>query len=180
VLREPIGPSTTPLASGPLWYLAQTQAGKEKLARQHLERQAFEVFLPLSWRTLRHGRSLRTTQTAYFPGYLFVSVDVHVQRWRSIDGTVGVIRLVKTGDRPAPAPQGLVAAMRDMTDRDGVLDLVGPDLAPGATVRVIRGPFADQLAMVDRQDPMGRVRVLLTMMNQSVPVQLDRADLAKI
>jgi transcriptional antiterminator RfaH len=163
-----------------LWYLVQTHAGKERLAKQHLERQSFAVFLPLSWRTLRHGRALRTAQTAYFPGYLFVSINIQRQRWRSVDGTIGVIRLVKIGDRPTPAPQGLIAAMRDIADRDGVLDLAGPELVQGTTVRLIRGPFADQLALVDRQCPMGRVRVLLTMMNQSVPVQVDRADLAKI
>lgn len=167
------------LEPGERWYLVNTQSGREELARQHLERQAYRTFVPWTWRSIRHARQIRTIRSAFFPGYLFVPLDLTRDRWRPIDGTIGVLRLVKAGSAPLAAPQGLVEALIDATGKDGALDRVGADLRAGQSVRVIRGPFADQLALVESLDGAGRVRVLLSIMNQSVPVSLMRQDLAR-
>lgn len=161
------------------WFVAQTKTGGEALAQLNLERQQFGTFLPRSYRTIRHARAIRTVRSAFFPGYVFVRFDPERDRWRSIDGTIGVIRLVKAEDRPLPAPVGLVEALIAATRDDGALDLAGA-LSPGAEVRVIGGPFADQLAVVESMRGEDRVRVLLAIMNQSVPVEVPRAVLAAV
>lgn len=148
------------------------------MAAQHLLRQGFRPFLPTTWRTIRHARQIRNERTAFFPGYLFVAMDLDRDRWRSIDGTIGVVRLVKADGRPNSAPSGLVEALIEATGEDGVLDLSGGALREGDAVRIIRGPFADQLAIVQQMRTEDRVRVLLSMMNQRVPVDVVRADLA--
>jgi transcription antitermination factor NusG len=68
--------------------------------------------------------------------------------------------------------------LRAATGGDGVLDLAGPSLARGQSVRLIRGPFAEQLGVIDCLRDADRVRVLLTLMNQTIPVELSRQDLA--
>lgn len=166
------------LTGGEHWFLINAQTGRESLAAQHLARQGFRPFLPTSWRTIRHARQIRNERTAFFPGYLFVAMDLERDRWRSIDGTVGVVRLVKADGRPSSAPSGLVEALIEATGGDGVLDLVGGALREGDVVRIIRGPFADQLAIVQQMRAQDRVRVLLSMMSQSVPVDVVRSDLA--
>jgi transcriptional antiterminator RfaH len=161
------------------WYAVQAKTGHEALADLNLRRQRYETFLPCSYRTIRHARQIRTTRSAFFPGYLFTALDTEVDRWRSIDGTIGVLRLIKAEDRPLPAPVGLVEALIAATKDDGALDLAGA-LAPGSEVRVIGGPFADQLAIVERMTGPDRVRVLLAMMNQRVPLELKRSALAAV
>lgn len=146
----------------------------------HLSLQGYRPFVPSSWRSIRHARQIRTVRSAYFPGYLFVPLDLERDRWRPIDGTVGVLRIVKASERPLPAPVGLVEALLEMVGEDGALDLAGARLQPGQTVRLIRGPFAEQFAIVDGLGVAERVRVLLMMMGQTIPVEVARQDLASV
>jgi transcription antitermination factor NusG len=60
-----------------------------------------------------------------------------------------------------------------MSCGDGVVDLARR-LEPGTPVRLIGGPFADQLATVEVMSGPDRVRVLLSMMSQTVPVEVSR------
>lgn len=161
------------------WYAVHTKLGSEESAAAHLGRQGFEVFLPRSLRTTRHARKIRTAAAPFFPGYLFVRMDLETQRWRSIDGTFGVKGVIKANERPLAAPDGVMQALLAATGEDGVLDLAG-SLAPGARVRVIGGPFADQLAVVERMSGAERVRVLLSLMNRPVPLEIGRRALAAV
>ena len=152
------------------WYLVHTQPRREFLARDNLVRQGFDVFIPCLWKTVRHARKLSKVKAALFPGYLFTAFDPGEVRWRSIDGTIGVLRLVKAGDRPQAAPSGLVEGLITATDGDGVYQAPSDALEPGQAVRIISGPFADHLAEVDRLSGEGRVRLLLRLMDGSIPI----------
>jgi|HubBroStandDraft_1064217.scaffolds.fasta_scaffold20898_3 transcription antitermination factor NusG len=162
--------------TGPRWYLVRTLTAREPLAAEQLARQGFVTFLPRQPKTTRHARKIRVTLAAYFPGYLFVEVDLAAQRWRSINGTLGVVHLVSQGERPTAVPKGIVEALVAAADERGVLE--GPPLQAGQTVRIIAGAFADQLATIERLDEAGRVRVLLEIVSGQVAVTLDRGLLS--
>lgn len=159
------------------WFLVNAQTGRESLAEQHLRRQTYETFLPRAVRTIGKGHRARRTIASYFPGYLFVRLDLSVQRWRPIDSTIGVMRIVKVGERPSPAPVGLVEGIRDLVGPSGLYEPAPQDLSVGDQVKVVHGPFAAHLAVVERLDGPGRVRVLLTLMKQAIPVSMSAADL---
>jgi transcription antitermination factor NusG len=116
-----------------------------------------------------------TSETAFFPGYLFVSLDLDKQAWRAINGTAGVIRLFGTDARPTPVPIGIVEHLIAMTGAAGLLDMT-PSLLPGNPVRLIAGPFADNLATVQSMIGADRVRVLLSIMNRRVVIDLPQAE----
>ena len=159
-----------------LWYVVNTQARKERIAADNLRRQGYEVFLPVLSKTVRHARSVRLAFEAYFPGYLFVRFDLASQRWRPIESSVGVLRLIKAGNRPTPAPVGLVETLIERSGPDGLLRLEPEGLQPGQVVRITTGPFADSLAIVDRASGVERDRVLLTLLGQATAVSLARQD----
>lgn len=161
------------------WYLVQTKSGQELTAEQNLLRQNFRSFLPRAWKTVRHARKIQNLITSYFPGYLFVRLDLTRDRWRSINGTFGVVRLVSAGERPLAAPPGLVEDLQARADASGFIKGV-QELAPGDAVRVTRGPFADHLATVDRLDGEDRVRVLLDLMAGPVPVVIARGAVSAV
>ena len=151
------------------WYLVRTLGGRELVAAGQLERQGFRCFLPKRLRTVRHARKLRTGPAAFFPSYLFVELDLDRDRWRSVNGTTGVSHLVGWGERPAPAPHGVVESLMAACDASGFL--APPLLQAGQTVRITAGPFADRLARIERLDDAGRVRVLLEIMGCETPVE---------
>ena len=55
-------------------------------------------------------------------------------------------------------------------DARGVIE--GPPLQAGQRVRIIAGAFADKLAIIERLDDAGRVRVLLDIVSGRVPVTI--------
>ncbi len=158
------------------WYVAQSQPRREMLAKHNLENQDFKVFLPMGEKTRRHARKLETISAPFFPGYLFISLDCARDRWRSVNGTFGVTRLILQGDMPLPVPKGVIEALQNACDEQGALRSYG-DLQVGQKVFVISGPFADTIGELTRFDDAGRVRILLSIMGGKVPILLPRKSL---
>ncbi|WP_287103332.1 transcription termination/antitermination NusG family protein [Mesorhizobium sp.] len=168
-------------AAGPAvrWYAASVFPGKENIAERHLRMQGFHSFVPRCEKTTRHARRIETRPAAYFPGYMFIALNVALQRWRSVNGTFGVRSLIMQGERPLPVPSGLVERFIALTGKDGLLDFSGR-LAAGASVRILSGPFAEMIGRLDRLDPAGRARVLVAIMNGEIPVDMDSRELVAI
>ncbi len=137
----------------------------------HLSNQGFEVFFPRRRKVRRHARKTESVLVPFFPGYLFVALDLSRDRWRSVNGTYGVARLVMQGERPAPVPAGVVEQLQESGDDMSVIQW-RPDIRPGESVRVVAGVFSDIVGRLERLDGAGRVRVLLQMMGGHVPALL--------
>ena len=159
------------------WYLVRSLTGRELVAEGQLRNQGFSTFLPKQLKTIRHARRLRVALSAFFPGYLFVRLDLGRDRWRSVNGTLGVACLVGSSDRPTPVPPGVVEALIEAADARDVL--AGPQLRAGQTVRIIAGAFADQLAVIERLDDAGRVQLLLDILGAASSVEIRREYLAE-
>ncbi|PRH89251.1 transcriptional activator RfaH [Labrys okinawensis] len=166
-------------ANGQRWYVVQTRARSEETARFNLEAQGFEVFLPRTLRTVLHARRRRTAMNALFPGYLFVRLDLERERWRSINGTIGVVQVVMGSSLPLPVPDGVVESILTYVDAEGIARL-DRDLAQGQTVRVTLGPFTESIGPLMRLDPNERARVLLEIMGRAVEITLPRRALEAV
>ncbi len=138
------------------WYVVQTQPHAESKAMAHLIRQGFAAYLPRYLKRRRHARKVETVEAPLFPRYLFVTVDMETQRWRSIHSTFGVSRLVCNGDEPAPVPPAVVAALQAREDAGGLVQLERrPRFAPGEQVRIVDGVFAELSRSVRRHGRSG-------------------------
>ena len=161
----------------PRWYVVQTQVNGEAKAAQNLLRQGYEIYLPRYLKRRRHARKVDFTAKPLFPRYMFVAIDMASQRWRSIQSTIGVARLVTNGDDPATVPEGVVHALRAREDEKGFIRLDNkPAFAPGDKVRVLAGAFMDSAGLFGGLVDHDRVSILLEMLGRQVRVLLD-ADL---
>lgn len=160
--------------AGPRWYAAATKPGQELIAARHLERQGFESFSPSLVKTVCHARRRMERRVALFPGYLFVRFDIENCAWRSVNGTLGIRSLVMAGDRPLPAPYGLVEGFIELSDKSGLMQT---ELQSGQRVEILSGPFANLVGTVERLDAKGRAHVLLHLLNGECAVAMDRATL---
>jgi transcriptional antiterminator RfaH len=165
------------LRDGERWYVAQTLQHREKLAQLHLRLQGFRSFFPRFRKTVRHARKLHDVVAPVFRGYIFVIFDAERDRWRSINGTLGVARLLTAASQPVPVPAGVVEALIGALDSSGLV-MLGTDLKPGEAVRIVAGPFAGGLGVLERLDARGRVRVLLNIMGGQATLVINRAHLA--
>ena len=153
----------------PRWYVVQTQANREFAAAQHLAAQGFKTFLPLVVKTTRHARLFRTARAPLFPGYLFVAIAIGHDRWRSIQGTVGVARLIMGGELPKPVSTGIVEQLLAMADCGAVVSSKRA-LQVGQRARVLAGPLAGHIGSLTNLSADGRVRILLEIMGSHVSV----------
>ncbi len=155
------------------WYAIYTQPRNEERAREHLERQGFEVFLPLYLKRRSHARRVTMVPAPLFPRYLFVSFDADQQRWRAIRSTRGVIDLVSNGDHPVPVPESVISEMERRRGDDGYVVLARHlDLKRGSRIRIDTGPFAATEAIFEAKRDEDRVVALLSLMGREVMVQL--------
>ena len=174
-LRKPPQNALSAASENELWYVVHTQPNREAIAQRHLANQGFQPFLPQFVKTISHARKLHKSIAPLFPRYLFVRLDLNRDRWHSVNGTIGVSTLIMTGERPSPVKRGVVETLIASTASNGDLRFMQP-LRVGERVRLVAGPFAEQLGVLQHFDAAGRVRVLLEIMGGQIPVNLPRSD----
>lgn len=154
--------------SGEFWAVVQVQPRAEDKARHHLANQGFTPYLPRYRRRVRHARRTESVLRPLFPGYLFVRLDPAKSRWRSINGTVGVRRVLTDGDAPRRVPEHIIREIVAREDESGAIVLLPPSLARGQTVRIIDGPFADCDGLFQEMRDDQRVVLLFTLLGREV------------
>jgi transcriptional antiterminator RfaH len=156
------------------WYAVRSQPRKEAIAALHLRRQGFQAFLPLIEKVVRHPTRTATTAIPFFPSYLFVALSLGHDSWRSVNGTIGVQRLISFGDQPTPAPDGLIEQLSSNASETGLIRF-DEAFAPGAKVRIIGGPFNGLLGTFLKVTDSERVSILMTMLAREVTVKVPKA-----
>jgi transcription elongation factor/antiterminator RfaH len=154
------------------WYAVQCIARRERFAEQNLLKQLYTTFFPFFWKSVRHARKTRTVQQALFPGYLFIQMDLLKDRWRAVNGTFGVSRIVMNRDSPVALPRGVIEDLMQHLDTKGAVNL-DHTLKIGQKVKVISGPMANIIGELISLDDNGRVRVLMEIMSGKIVVTLD-------
>jgi transcriptional antiterminator RfaH len=161
-------------AEGSRWFVVQTQPHAEAKAAAHLARQDFATYLPHYLKRRRHARRVETVAAPLFPRYMFVAVDLAVQRWRAIQSTIGVSHLVCHGDGPAAVAAGIIDALKAREDERGFVRIERrPLFAAGDRVRILDGVFSACLGLFEGVADRERVAILLDLLGRKVRVTLD-------
>jgi transcriptional antiterminator RfaH len=134
---------------------------REAVATQCLALPGFETYLP----RLRECRVIRgrlvEVSPPLFPGYIFIVV---VSRWYDAKWCPGVASLIMNGAGPARVPDSVISEIQSR-ERGGLIELPKPrGLRRGDRVRIVRGPFANHLALYAGQSAHERVAVLLQLL----------------
>jgi transcriptional antiterminator RfaH len=153
------------------WTACRLQPNRATLALHYLNLQGYEVYCP-RLRELRVRRGHRVeVLLPLFPGYTFLRVVTGWWQARWAPGTCG---LVMDGATPAKVPEAVIAEIRSR-ERGGAIELPSK-LRPGDRVRVLRGPFREQLAIYASMSGRDRVAVLLRLLGSERRLLLHRSD----
>ncbi|KQW22291.1 transcriptional regulator [Afipia sp. Root123D2] len=156
------------------WYVVQTQVNAEAKAARNLMQQGYETYLPRYLKRRSHARKIEKVPAPLFPRYMFVRIDTAVQRWRSIQSTFGVSRLVLSGSDPAQVAPQVLEVLKAREDESGFVKLdSGPQYSLGQKVRVIAGVFADNLGLFDGLGDRDRVAILLDLLGRKVRLSIE-------
>ena len=161
------------------WYVVHTQPHAEGRAEFNLRRQGFATYSPRYLRKRRHARRIEMVARPLFPRYLFVAIDRARDRWRAVHSTFGVSRLISAGDEPLSIPDAIVDDIRARESSDGLVALGLPaGMAPGSSVRLIDGIFADAKGVLERIADDRRVAILLDLLGREVRVFVPPASVS--
>ncbi len=155
------------------WYLIHTKPKQENTAKENLLRQDYCVYLPMSViRRRRNGKSRRTVE-ALFPRYLFIQLDDSTDDWAPIRSTIGVSELVRFGIVPAKVSEGLIAAIKNRENDEGIHELHAGVFEAGQPVRIAEGPFEGYEAIFKARSGQERAVLLLKIAENMVKIQID-------
>ena len=162
------------------WYVVRSQPHAERRARDNLERQGFEAWLPLCQRRRRHARKMEIVLQPLFPRYLFVAIDLETKPWRAMLSTFGVANVIQGPKGPVPVPEAVIEGLRARADAEGVIDLGAADYQAGAKIRITSGPFTDVEGIFQARTDTERVAILLTLMGHAVRVTVPEGDIEPV
>jgi transcriptional antiterminator RfaH len=177
MIKVDITASNPVLVATHTWFVVQLKPNAEAIAKRNLLRQGIQLFAPFEEVTVRRANKSINSCQALFPGYLFVSFDPEVVRWRTVNSTIGVSRLVSFADsQPAAIPLGLISGLMQRCDPSGKL-LPPRFLHSGDSVRVTNGPFAEFIGTVEHSAPNQRIWILLDILGKNTRVAVRSANL---
>jgi transcription elongation factor/antiterminator RfaH len=162
------------------WYAMRSKPRKEEVLWRQLSAQGYEVYFPRLRVNPVNPRSKKLR--AYFPGYMFINVDLEEVGRSTFNWMPHAIGLVSFGGEPASVPDHLVHAIRrrveEIAEAGGELF---EDLKKGDKIRISDGPFAGYEAIFDVRIPGSeRVRVLIQMLSdRHLPVELRAGQIRK-
>ncbi len=162
------------------WYVVHCRVNSEQRAETNLERQNYEVWLPMYHKTRRHARRVESVLRPLFPRYLFVRLDLSSQTWRPILSTYGVHTMVSGADGPLAIGGDIIEALRARANADGVFEIARRAIKPGDQVRVQGGPMADLEGIFEADLDSDRVLILLKLMGREVRVSVAGGDVEPI
>ncbi len=162
------------------WYVLRSKPNKEDFLWGQVLAHQVEAFYPAIRAKVVNPRARK--MKPYFPGYLFVRVDLEQMSqsfWRWLPGSRGLVSFDET---PAMVPEALISAIRkkvEAVNASAREPLAG--LKQGDAVTIQAGPFMDYEAIFDRcVSGNERVRVLLKhLRSRLLAVELPASQIEK-
>lgn len=156
------------------WYALYTCPRHEKSVAKQIERRSFACFLPL-YRSVRRWKDRRKElELALFPGYVFVHMALE-NRLQVLD-LPGVVRLVSFNGQPATVPAEDIEILRSRFSGANTIE-PHPYLRAGRRVRVRCGAMQGLEGIIVRRKDRCRIVFSIDLIERSVAVEVDEADL---
>lgn len=147
------------------WYVLQSKINKEEFVLQQLHHRNITAYFPYIKAQPVNPRSRKIKP--YFPGYLFVSINLELVGASALQWIPGTIGLVNFGGEVASVSDEFLQPVRDHLDQFNQAEGQPPKkLISGQKVTIQAGPFTGYEAIFDSYLPGNeRVRVLLQLLH---------------
>jgi transcriptional antiterminator RfaH len=160
------------------WYVVRTKPRKEALAQQNLLQQDYEVYLPLVLEARKRRQNVIKLVAPLFPGYVFIDIDTASQSTDPIRSTLGVIGMLRFGDRMPAVPDAVIADLKRNTDPEtGLIRAPQACFEAGDKILVTTGAFAGFEGIYQAPTGADRARILLEFLGSQRIATLSNADI---
>lgn len=173
------------------WYVVQAYSGMEKSVRRSLEERIersgmqdlfSQILVPTEEVVEVKSGQKTVTERRFFPGYIFVEMEMTDDTWHLVKNTSKVTGFVGgQGNRPSPVPKREIDKI--LTQIQEGVEKPRPKVLyeVGEFVRIKDGPFSDFNGNVEEVNyEKSRLRVSVTIFGRATPVELEFAQVEKV
>ncbi|MDO5557285.1 MAG: transcription termination/antitermination protein NusG [Clostridia bacterium] len=166
------------------WYVVHTYSGYENKVKVDLEQTVknrelenffFNIIVPMEEQIEIKDGKKKVNLKKVFPSYVLVKMIVTEETWYIVRNTRGVTGFVGSGTDPIPLTEEEIKQM------GFDLQKIIVDFEVKDTVRVIEGPFKDNIGTVQEiNTDKQKVKILLDLFGRETPVELDFSQVQKL
>lgn len=172
------------------WYVVNVYSGSEKKVAESIKEQAvlkgmedriFEVMVPTEEVVEMKKGARVSSERKFFPGYVLVKMIMSDDAWHIIRNTPRVSGFLGSRNKPQPITeaeaQRIIKQMTEGVERPRT----AIEFENGEQVRVIDGPFASFVGVVEEVDAEKmRLKLSVSIFGRSTPVELEFSQVEKI
>jgi transcriptional antiterminator NusG len=170
------------------WYVIQAYSGYEskvktalleRIKQAGMEDQFGEILIPKENVQENRAGSKRVTSRTFYPGYIFVQMNLNERTWHLIKDTPKVSGFVG-GRHPTAVPDPEIQTIAKQVEEGAVKPKPRVVFEQGDHVRVIDGAFANFTGTIEEVNPdKQKVRVLVSIFGRATPVELEYGQVEK-
>lgn len=177
------------MATEKKWYVVQAFSGyeekvkvaiQERIRRHGVEHKFGDILVPREAATEPKQGLRKSGAKTFFPGYIFVQMDLDDTTWHVVSDTPRVSGFVG-GKFPTPVSAGEIASIEQQVADGASRPKPRVSFSQNDQVRVTDGAFANFSGVVEEVRPeKQKVRVLVSIFGRATPVELDYAQVEKM
>ena len=172
------------------WYVLHTQTGYEdkvklnlesRLADSALKEAVAQIMIPTERVSEIKDGKKRISSRKFFPGYIFIEMDLTDEIWYFVKSTPGVSGFIGSGMKPIPLHENEIQNILKQAEERKEKPTPRVVFEAGESVRVIEGPFTNFNGTVEEVNPnKGKLKIMVSIFGRLTPVELEYWQVEKL
>ncbi|WP_408098214.1 transcription termination/antitermination protein NusG [Peredibacter sp. HCB2-198] len=172
------------------WYIVHVLSGfenrvlktlKERIVNHNMTEYFAEIMVPEESVVANVNGKKRTMKKKFFPGYVLIKMIMTEKTWHLVKDTDKITGFIGgTKDKPMPISDEEAASMTASLAEGFKRTRSVANFSEGDSVKVIEGPFASFVGVVEAISDKGKVKVQVSIFGRPTPVELEFSQVEKV
>jgi transcriptional antiterminator NusG len=172
------------------WYIVHVLSGfenrvlktlKERIVNHSMTEYFAEIMGPEESVVANVNGKKRTMKKKFFPGYVLIKMIMNEKTWHLVKDTDKITGFIGgTKDKPMPISDEEAASMTASLAEGFKRTRSVANFSEGDSVKVIEGPFASFVGVVENISDKGKVKVQVSIFGRPTPVELEFSQVEKV
>ncbi len=172
------------------WYVAHVLSGfenrvsktlKERIVYHNMTELFADILVPEENVTANVNGKKRSMKKKFFPGYILIKMIMNDRTWHLVKDTDKITGFIGgTKDKPMPISDEEAAALTNSMADGFKRSRSVANFSEGDSVKVIEGPFASFVGVVEAISDKGKVKVQVSIFGRPTPVELEFSQVEKV
>lgn len=172
------------------WYIVHVLSGfenrvlktlKERIVNHNMTEYFAEILVPEESVVANVNGKKRTMKKKFFPGYVLIKMIMSEKTWHLVKDTDKITGFIGgTKDKPMPISDEEALSMTASLAEGFKRTRSVANFSEGDSVKVIEGPFASFVGVVENISDKGKVKVQVSIFGRPTPVELEFSQVEKV